>query len=1108
MRRQKQNNILVVVVNDVPDQLEIMRLLLLQSGYDVLTATNGQQGFEAARQEHPDLVISDVSLPRMDGIEMCRRIRQHPDLRLTPVLLVSAIPRDNESVSDGMRAGADDYLEAPYDPLHLIAKVERLLERRRAEAALKQSEDRIRLIIDTIPVMAWSSRPDGTVDFLNQRWVDYAGLSLEQFVADPMAPIHPQDTPRVMEKWLARMALGEEYEDEMRLRRADGEYRWFLVRNAPLRDESGKVIKWYGVSTDIDDRKRAEEQLRRAEEQARNVIDAIPQQIWSGPAGGTLDYCNYQWRAYAGLGLEELQGNGWQRMLHPDDKERVLKAWRESVINGTPYEQEERHRRADGMYRWFLCRGVPLRGAEGRIERWYGTNTDIEDRKRAGETLRKAEKRFRALVENSTDGISLINSEGAVVYASPATERVFGLTMEEMQTLRLDLIHPDDHDKVLNTWNELHATPGKLISYQYRVRYKDGTWRWLEVTAHSLFSDPSVQALVVNFRDITERKQAEALLVYQANLLANVHDAILATDEQYRLTAWNRAAEELYGWKAEEVLGRQVREVTGIEFTDAQRAEALKGLAETGYYQTEVVHHRRDGTPLYVQGYTITLRDESGRITGYVSANRDITERKQAEDALRRSEDHLRLVIDTIPTMVWSLRPDGAVDFVNQRWLDYTGLSLEESLEQPNRVVYPEDISRVLENWLPDMAAGEPSEDEMRLQRADGQYRWFLVRTVPLRDEQGNIVKWYGASSDIQERQQAEEKLRQSESQLAEAQRLAHIGSWNWDLQNNTLTWSEEHYHIFGLDPQEYAPAYETAVTKSIHPEDREFVRRSIENSLRTHEPFGYYFRIIRPDGKMRVIHSRGNVVSDEQGTPIRIFGMAQDVTERRLAEEQLKSSNEKLRALSTRLQAAREEESLRIAREIHDEMGGALTGLKIDLSWLGKRLNKPGHEALHQKLKSMAELIDETIQQVRNISSQLRPSVLDDLGLAAAIEWLASEFQKRSGTRCKIIALAEDITLSPEKATAVFRIFQEIVTNIARHANATLVEIAMTESEGDLVLKVSDNGRGIKESENADSKSLGLLGMRERALVFGGRVDITGIEGQGTTVVVSIPRA
>lgn len=290
-------------------------------------------------------------------------------------------------------------------------------------------EEHLRLIINTIPTMAWTVRSDGAVDFINQRWLDYTGLSFEEEIEDPTRAVHPEDLPRVMEKWIAHMTAGQASQDEMRLRRADGEYRWFLVRTAPLRDDRGNVAKWYGVSIDIED-------LKRAEMESRKLIEAIPQQIWSGPPDGTLDYCNDRWRFYTGLELEDLRGDGWQTMLHPDDREHVLSAWRESVANGTPYQQEERHRGADGTYRWFLARGLPLRNAEGRIVRWYGTNTDIEDRKRAegelrrlsGQLLRLQDEERRRIARDLHDStgqdlVALATMLGQLGASIPSVER-------------------------------------------------------------------------------------------------------------------------------------------------------------------------------------------------------------------------------------------------------------------------------------------------------------------------------------------------------------------------------------------------------------------------------------------------------------------------------------------------------------------------------------------------------------------------------------------------------------------------------------------------------------------------------------------------------------
>jgi PAS domain S-box-containing protein len=260
-----------------------------------------------------------------------------------------------------------------------------IAERQRVEDDLRRSEDHMRLVIDTIPALVWSKLPDGSADFLNQRFLEYTGLSVEEGLGEGwLKAIHPDDSASSIDVWREAFAGGKFFELEARLRRADGEYLWFLFRGAPLRDQAGKIVKWYGTSTDIDDRKRAEAE-------SRALIDAIPQQIWSGPPDGSMDYCNLQWRSYMGFTQEDLQGEGWQRMLHPEDRERVLNAWRESVTTGAPYEQEERHRGGNGQYRWFLARGVPLRDSTGRIIRWYGTNTDIEDRKRAEWALQEAQ---------------------------------------------------------------------------------------------------------------------------------------------------------------------------------------------------------------------------------------------------------------------------------------------------------------------------------------------------------------------------------------------------------------------------------------------------------------------------------------------------------------------------------------------------------------------------------------------------------------------------------------------------------------------------------------------------------------------------------------------
>ena len=263
------------------------------------------------------------------------------------------------------------------------------IEAKRSKDALRKSEDSLRMVIDTIPAMAWSLLPDGALDFVNQRWLEYTGLSLEEAIDESTRPVHPDDLPRALQKWLANLATGDPYEDEMRLRRADGEYRWFLIRVVPLRDEQGNIIKWYGTGTDIEDRKRAEDALRESEDRLRLVVDTIPAIVWSTLPDGSVDFVNERWLQYTGLSREDSLGSRWTATIHPDDIARTTEYQRTVLLSGEPAEMEARLRRSDGEFRCFLCRYVPVRDDSGKIAKWYGTCIDIEDRKQAEDTLRR-----------------------------------------------------------------------------------------------------------------------------------------------------------------------------------------------------------------------------------------------------------------------------------------------------------------------------------------------------------------------------------------------------------------------------------------------------------------------------------------------------------------------------------------------------------------------------------------------------------------------------------------------------------------------------------------------------------------------------------------------
>ncbi len=289
-----------------------------------------------------------------------------------------------------------------------------------------------------------------------------------------------------------------------------------------------------------------------------------------------------------------------------------------------------------------------------------------------------------------------------------------------------------------------------------------------------------------------------------------------------------------------------------------------------------------------------------------------------------------------------------------------------------------------------------------------------------------------------------------------------------------------------------------------VHPESRQTsIERHRKKMAGKSMPGLYELSIVRKDGTEVPVEltSTSTTYKGQRANVVFI----RDITERKRAEEQLRGSREQLRALSAHLQSAREEERKRIAREVHDELGQVLTGLKMDLSWLGKRLLKD-QTLLLEKTKAMSGLVDNTMETVRRISTELRPGLLDDLGLIAAVEWHAEEFKRLTGIRCRITSNCDGAILDQDLSTAVFRIFQETLLNVARHTRATRVKASLMKENGSLVMEISDNGKGITREDISNPKSLGLVGMRERALLWGGEVDISGVQGKGTTVTVHIP--
>ena len=520
-----------------------------------------------------------------------------------------------------------------------------------AEDMIRQSQTELRNILDFTPHLISVVGPDRSRLYTNQAVLDYFGLTLEEWRSfDSRKYYHPDDWERLTSETQSKFLNGIPHEYEARFLGKDGKYRWFLFRWNPLRDEQGRVTRWYAAATDIEDRKRAEEVLRESEKSVRLIVDGIAGLVAIMAPDGQVEFVNNQTLEYFGRTLEELKGWGTSDAVHPDDLPQAVTEWTHSVETGDTFDLDERLRGADVAYRWFHIRGLPLRDAEGRILRWYNLLTDIDERRRGEEKLQRSEAYLSEAQKLSQTGSIGWNVSSGEIYWSEETYKIFQYDRAVKPTLELvfQRIHPDDRDLVQQTIDRAAEARANL-DFEHRLLMPDGSVKHLHVIGRALVTS-------------------------------------------------------------------------------------------------------------------------SGNLE-YVGAVTDVTAAKQAEEQIRQSEIELRQILDFAPHYVAVLGHDRNRTrlYANQTMLDYFGFTLEEWRSSNRRKYYhPDDWERLTSETQSKFLSGIPHEYEARFLRKDGKYRWFLFRWNPLRDEQGRLRRWYVASTDIEDRKQAEQRLQNENVALRE----------------------------------------------------------------------------------------------------------------------------------------------------------------------------------------------------------------------------------------------------------------------------------------------------------------------------------------------------
>jgi len=606
--------------------------------------------------------------------------------------------------------------------------------------------------------------------------------------------------------------------------------------------------------------------------------------------------------------------------------------------------------------------------------------------------------------------------------------------------------------------------------------------------------------------------------------IAQLESALHASEARFRLIAENArdliglldaTGRRVYANPAYERLFGSGRRMTGYSAFDdvhpddrervrARFAEVVRtGAAASAEYRVMVP----DGEVRHVDVHASTIREPTGRVRLVIVVARDITERRLAEEALRAREVQLREAQAIADLGSWEWDP------VNDRvaWSDHlyricgVDRQVPASIELFFSLVHPEDRERCLAAAGRSRESGVSYDEPFRIVRPDGAVRWFQGRSHADLDASGRAVRIVGICQDITERYRNELDLRAREMQRETAHALAELGSWEIDLVSGERKWSDQLYRIFGVSREAMPRIERDTFPNLVHPEDRGLIATVQQRMMEGHDLEEVRYRVLRPNGEVRHCRSRAQVQRDAAGKPLRLIGFCQDVTERVRSAEALRQYAEQLLVTSRRVVDVQETERRQLASELHDRVGPNLTALGINLRLVEEVLSEESAARVGSTLKDSARMLQETVAVMRDVMSELRPQGLDDYGLVVALRSLAAGFTKRTGVPVAI--RGSDVPgRKPRGADlALYRIAQEALNNVAKHAHAKRVEIHYTEDEDATSLEIADDGRGLDMRRLQADGGWGLMIMRERAASIGAHFDVDSGTGRGVRLRVTL---
>jgi two-component system sensor histidine kinase UhpB len=726
------------------------------------------------------------------------------------------------------------------------------------------------------------------------------------------------------------------------------------------------------------------------------------------------------------------------------------------------------------------------------------------------EKIRDNEGNFQRILECIADGLIVTDSHGNITDLNEKAVRMYGSGTDGDLIGKnvLSLIASRDRKKAAKRMQKL-ARYGITDTDEFTLLRENGSEFPAEISAGRLRdAHGDVTGFISIIRDVGVRKRTEERLQRSESEMRTITENIPAlisyVDKNGRYRFVNKQYEKWFGIECAEITGKHYRDVLGAETYKKIKKHVGVVMAGRHVHFEDTLPYARGGQRWVVANY-IPDTDDRGKVRGFFALVTDNSEQKQSEYELReRVKEWTCLSI-----ILRAIQQNLSIEDLCERIVQYLSAAME----------FPDDTVAVVELGGKRFGSEHIREDRsntLSAQISSSGEVYGHVEVICLEDKPFLLPEKQDLLNNVADAvgmwfadRLARDELSRNRSNLDKAQKIGHLGSWVWDVNNGTLTWSEELYRIFGVKKDEFELSYE-GIEAMIHPDDRAKNIEKVERMLSQGEPCSYEFRIIRPNGDVRHILQIVEGTRGPDGKAETILGTMQDITRQKRIERELNRRAVGLQQLSKRLTHAREQERARIAKELHDELGQALTAMRINVSQLEKRLQYQISPEGMERIRETGELADQLLRQTRDLALSLRPSMLDDLGLTSALQWYTSRFAERAGIEIDFKVEGREELLSERLRTVIYRTVQEALTNVARHAQANEVGIALKFGADDLTLQVQDNGKGFDVVEvfsiDSERAHLGFLGMRESVEELGGTLSIQSSSNKGTKITVEVP--